>query len=128
MAYRDLITYCEDTDALMAEVAETLPDRVLYDVYGGAVGFDVAKTPTVWKGNKTLSVVRANESEVQLLKGLASISVLADVEAGGDLLAAMTTANRALYDSVHDQAPRTITLEDGSTETITPDELIGRFA
>jgi len=44
------------------------------------------------------------------------------------LLKAMSKANRAVYDSIHDQTPQTITLPDGTTSTYTPPALIGAFA
>jgi len=72
--------------------------------------------------------VRCTVEEVALIKTLTNISVLAEAALGGDLLNAMTAANRAIYDSVHDQAPQTLTMEDGTTATYTPPELIGAFA
>jgi hypothetical protein len=125
---RDLITYCDDTTALMAEVEATMPERIQKDDKGNAVGFIIDKTPTVRKGSKTLSVVRCTAEEAKQLASLKHITVLANVSAGGDLLAAMSKTGRATYDSIHDQMPREITLEDGTTVTITPPELIGAFA
>lgn len=127
---RDLITYCENTEALLAEVAASMPDRVIRDMDTDApVGISIAKTPTVRKGLKTLAVVRVHADEVAGLKALKNIRVLADVEAGGDLLAAMSAADRAWYDSVHDQTPREMKDENGKViGTYTPPELIGAFA
>jgi len=125
---RDLITYCPDVKALLAEVKETMPDYLIDDMDGNPIGFAVNKTPTRRRGNETLSVVRCSADEAKLLAKLKSITVLANVPAGGDLLAAMSKTGRATYDSIHDQTPREIKLEDGTTVTITPPELIGAFA
>jgi len=125
---RDLIVYSKDITLLLAEVATKLPDYLIKDDQGNPTGFAVTKTPTVRKGNETLSVVRCTVDEVALIKTLTTITILADVAMGGDLLKAMTVANRAVYDAVHDQTPQTITMEDGTTSTYTPPALIGEFA
>jgi len=124
----DLITYAKDITLLLAEVEAKLPDYLIKDDKGNPTGFAVTKTPTVRKGNETLSVVRCTVDEVALIKTLTTITILAEVAMGGDLLKAMTTANRKLYDAVHDQTPQTITLPDGTTSTYTPPSLIGAFA
>ena len=124
----DLITYSPDVTALLTEVAAKMPEYLIEDDQGNPVGFAVTKTPTVRKGNETLSVVRCTADEVTLMKTLTSVKVIADVPAGGDLLAAMKAANRKIYDRIHDQTPQTVTLPDGSTQTITPPALIGQFA
>jgi len=134
---RDLITYSKDVTLLLAEVESKLPDYVIKDEQDKPIGFAITKTPTVRKGNETLSVVRCTTAEVKLLASLTSITVLADIPAidglsleqhGAKLLAAMSKTGRATYDAVHDQSPQTITLPDGTTHTYTPPELIGAFA
>jgi len=125
---RDLITYSKNVTLLLAEVATKLPDYLIKDDQGNPTGFAVTKTPTVRKGNETLSVVRCTVDEVALIKPLTTVTILSEVAMGGDLLKAMTTANRKLYDAVHDQTPQTITLPDGTTSTYTPPALIGAFA
>jgi len=125
---RDLLTYSKNVTLLLAEVEAKLPDYLIKDDQGNPTGFAITKTPTVRKGNETLSVVRCTVDEVVLIKTLTTMTILSEVAMGGDLLKAMTKANRAVYDAVHDQTPQTITLPDGSTSTYTPPELIGAFA
>jgi len=133
---RDLITYSKDVTLLLAEVATVLPDYLIKDDQHNPVGFAVTKTPTVRKGNETLSVVRCGVAEVKLLKSLKQITVLADVPLGGDLLDVMSTSSRAIYDRIHDQTPVPMLDENGEpvldangkAMIITPPELIGAFA
>jgi len=144
---RILITYSPDITKLMPEVLVNLPDYVIRaeptaaqvkaKQLGTPVGFDIVKTPTVRKGNKTLSLVRCTSDEVKLLGALKSIRVLSDIpavdrltsEQRSDLLLnTMTKTGRALYDSVHDQTPVVTTMPDGTTHTHTPSPHIGSFA
>jgi len=133
---RDIITYSPDVTKLLPEVVATLPDYVIKDENAKPVGFAVTKTPTVRKGNETLSVVRCTAAEVKLLKKLKSITVLADVPMGGDLLKAMSKTGRAKYDAVYNQNPKPV-LDDkgkplldnnGKPVMYTPPALIGTFA
>ena len=129
MAYFDCITYCPDTQALMAEVAKVAPDRIIEDEQGNPVGFAIDKTPTIRNGNETLSVVRVNDDDLAVLKKLTSIKILAEVPAGGDLLAAMKKTDRAIYDKVYPRTPVDITDEQGNViGQYTPPALIGSFA
>ena len=129
MAYFDCITYCPDTQALMAEVAKVAPDRIIKDEQGNPVGFAIDKTPIIRNGNGTLSVVRVNDTDLAVLKKLTSIKILAEVPAGGDLLKAMTKADRAIYDNVYPRTPVDITDEQGSVVgQYIPPALIGAFA
>lgn len=126
---RDLITHSPDVTKLLAEVEVKLPDYIVRDGQDNAVGFVITKTPTVRKGNETLAVVRCSDEEVGLLAGLTTVEVLADVPAGGDLLAAMTLANRKKYDAIYDQTLYDIVDENGNViGQQTPPELIGGFA
>jgi len=127
---RDLITHTKDSKAFMAEVAAKFPEYVIYDESTPpvAVGVNITKTPTVRKLSDTLAVVRVSASQLADIKTLTTITILAEVSMNGDLLKAMSKVNRAVYDSIHDQTPQTITLPDGSTYTYTPPALIGAFA
>jgi len=126
---RDVITYSPDVTKLMAEVEATLPEYVIKDDSGNPVSFAVDKTPTMRKGNETLSVVRCSTAEVTLLASLTSITVLADVPAYGDLLAAMSKTGRATYDGVYDQTPVNVLDDKGKViGQQTPPALIGGFA
>jgi len=147
LTVRILITYSPDITKLMPEVVIKLPDYVIRaeptkaqikaKQFGTPVGFDIVKTPTVRKGNKTLSLVRCTSDEVKLLGALKSIRVLSDIPAVDRLTSAqrsdlllntMTKTGRALYDSVHDQTPVVTTMPDGTTHTHTPSPHIGSFA
>jgi len=125
---KDLLTYSKNVTLLLAEVEAKLPAYIIKDEQDKPIGFAITKTPTVRKGNATLSVVRCTADEVALIKTLTTLTILAEVTMGGDLLKAMTQANRKLYDIVHDQTPQTITMADGTTHTYTPPELIGAFS
>jgi len=144
---RILITYSPDITKLMPEVLVKLPDYVIRaeptaaqvkaKQFGTPVSFDIVKTPTVRKGNKTLSLVRCTSDEVKLLAALKSIRVLSNIPAvdrltsdqrSDLLLNTMTKTGRALYDSVHDQTPVVTTMPDGTTHTHTPSPHIGSFA
>jgi len=118
-----------DVTALLSEVEAQMPEYLIKDESGKSIGFAVTKTPTVRKGNETLSVVRCSAAEVKLLKSLQSITVLADVPMGGDLLAAMSKTGRATYDRIHDQTPVDVMDDTGAVVgTYTPPALIGQFA
>jgi len=127
---RDLITHTIDSKAFMAEVEAKFPEYVIYDESTPpiAVGVNITKTPTVRKLSDTLALVRASASQLADIKTLTTITILAEAAMNGDLLKAMSKANRAVYDSIRDQKPKTITLPDGTTYTYTPDALIGAFA
>jgi len=128
MAYWDLITYCKDTQALLAEVEANAPEKVVKDDKGNAVGVAFTKTPTVRNGTETLAVVRADDKELAFITSLKSLKVLAKVAAGGDLLAAMTKTNKALYDKVYPQTPVDILDDQGNViGQYTPPSLIGAF-
>jgi len=127
---KDLITHTKDSKKFMAEVEAKFPEYVIYDesTPPAAVGVGITKTPTVRNVADTLAVVRVSASQLADIKALTTITILAEVAMGGDLLKAMSKANRAVYDSIHDQSPQTVTMEDGSTSTYTPPALIGAFA
>jgi len=144
---RILITYCPDITKLMPEVLLKLPDYIIRaeptkaqvkaQQLGTPIGFDIVKTPTIRKGNKTLSIIRCTSDEVKLLGALKSIRVLSNIPAvdrltstqrSDLLLNTMTKTGRALYDAVHDQTPVVTTMPDGTTHTHTPTPHIGSFA
>jgi len=131
MNYTDLITYCPDTTALMDEVAQVAPDRIIKDENDQPVGFSITKTPTVRKGNETLAVVRVNDADLALIESLTTLQILAKVPAGGDLLAALNAdpEARAIYDRVYPRTPVDVVDEAGNViGAWTPPELVGVFA
>jgi len=127
---KDLITMTTDSKAFLKEVEASFPDKVQYDESEPpvAIGVSLTKTPTVRGTAGTLALCRVDAQELADLKTLKSLTILAEVAAGGDLLKAMSKANRKKYDAIHDQTPQTITMEDGTTSTYTPPALIGAFA
>ena len=128
--YTDLITYVKDTSAYVAEVEKTFPNRIIKDEKTGAtIGVNFTdKAPSARKGTTTVAVMRMKPDDLAELKQLTAIKILAEVPAGDDLLAAMSAANKKLYYSVYDKTPYTVTLEDGTTQTITPPALHVSFA
>jgi len=123
------ITYCTDTQALMSEVANVAPDKLIKDEQDIVVGFAIDKTPTIRNGTETLSVVRVNSAELAIIKSLTTIKILAEVPVGADLLAAMTKANKKIYDRVYSRTPVDILDNAGNViGQLTPPVLIGTFA
>jgi len=140
---RHIITYSPDVTKLLAEVAVKMPEYLIRAepvkpaTIGVPIGFAITKTPTVRKGNKTLSLVRCTLDEVKLLASLKAVTVLANIPAIDGLsttahldklLATMSKTGRAIYDSIHDQTPVVTTLPDGTKHTHTPSPYIGSFA
>ena len=126
---KDLITHVKNTTQFVAEVGKVFPDRLIKDESGKITGVNFTnKTPSVKKGLETIAVMRMNDTDLAELKQLKTIAILSEVALGGDLLKGMNKANIAVYDSVYDQKPYTVTLEDGSTQTITPPAQFGGFA
>jgi len=127
--YYDLITYCSDTTALLTEVEQLAPDYLIKDENGNSIGFAINKTPTIRNSTETLAVVRVNDDELAVIKSLTSLNVLAEVPAGGNLLASMLASNKAIYDKVYLRTPIDIFDDQGNVVgQQTPPELIGAFA
>ena len=124
----DLITHCPDTEALMVEVGEKYPERLILDDQDTPVGFSIDKTPTVRNGLETLAVVRVTAEDLAKLKTLDGLTIISEVEAYGDLLAAMPAKFRARYDNVHKRPVIKIKDEAGEViGTAQAPELIGSF-
>ena len=125
---RDVIVYCRDTAALVAELREQLPERLSEEDEGNPV-FILDKTPTVRNGDETLSLVRCRDgdpgepdTEVQL-NSLESVTVLGTWE---EVKADPT--KKAIYDRVYPRTPIVWTDDDSVEHTTIPPEEIGRFA
>lgn len=116
--YHDLIAYCSDTAALVAELQTKLPHRVLIE--DGSARYLVPKTQTVRNGSETLALIRLTEDERQELLDaeLSTLTILGSFE---DVLA--DEDKLAIYDRIYPRAPVTV---DGVT--FTPPPLIGAFA
>ena len=118
----DIILFCPDTAALVAELREKFPHR-LDEGEPENPRFIVDKTPTVRRGAETLALVRADGDLVASLESLASLTVLGtyeDIEADPD--------KRAIYDRVYPRTPIVWTDDGGIEHTQTPPEKIGVFA
>jgi len=124
---RDIVTHCTDTAALLVEAMALFPDNVLCDAAGNPVSLACDKTPTIRNGTDTLALLRVTPEQRDVIASMTTVTILGDVPAYDDYLAAMSTANRAIYDAVYDQTPQTVTLPDNSTYTFTPSPYIGRF-
>lgn len=113
----DVLTYCEDTEALIDEIWNVFPERMSEDD-----NFLVDKIPTVRLGSNTLSLIRCNSGELEDLKSLVSLRVLGTYEevfADPEL--------KAIYDSVYIRE-YTYLDEDGNTVEGLKPEKIGVFA
>ena len=124
MAYTDLITFCPDTAALVAEVRARHPER-LDETDPENPRWAVTKTPTVRGEAGTLAVLRVGSHrerrDLEALEALTVLGTWEQVQADPALL--------AVYDSVHDRTPVDVLDDEGQPtgETITPPLEIGRF-
>jgi len=141
----DLITMTTDSVAFLTEVHSKFPDKVVMSenpdptntsFVPTPISVNITKTPTIRGANGTLAVVRCTAQELADIKTLTTVKILAEVPMGGDLLKAMTKANRTTYDAIHDQTPIPV-LDDkgnpvldakGKAVMYTPPSLIGAFA
>ena len=114
----DILIFCPDTEALIAELQEKFPDRISVNEDSGEVSYLITKTPTVRNGNETLSLVRVSDEDLVDMQGLINLTVLGTYdEVFADPFLQDT------YDRVYPRIP--IELEDGSEWT--PPEKIGEF-
>jgi len=141
----DLITLTKDSVKFLNEVHAKFPDKVVMSenpdptntsFVPTPVSVNITKTPTIRGVNGTLAVVRCTAQELADIKTLTTVKILAEVPMGGDLLAAMTKANRKIYDGIHNQTPVAV-MDDkgnpmmganGKPVMHTPPALIGCFA
>jgi hypothetical protein len=115
----DIITYVEDSAALVAELKEKFPDLVDDDN-----NFLVTKTPTIRNAEgHSLALVRGDDQLVALgaqLEHLTLLGTYDEVFSNEDKL--------AIYNSVYDRTPKTFTdPETGEEYTVTPPEKFGVF-
>ena len=114
---KDVLTYCPDTTALIAELQEKFPDRINIDEETGEASFILTKTPTVRNGDETLALVRVSDGDLLDMQGLTNLTVLGTYdEVFGD------AEKKAIYDRVY---PRTPIELEGSEQL--PPERIGEF-
>jgi hypothetical protein len=100
----DLVTYCPDTEALLAEVKEKFPNKE------DAGRFIIEKSPTIRKDNETLALVRVNSKELDQLRQLETLNILGTF---GEIL--NDPDKKAIYDRIY--PPREITyLDDQGVE------------
>lgn len=84
----DVVTYCKDTDLLVAEIAEKFPNR-LNNENPNSPKFVIQKSPTVRNGNETLALVRVTVKSLAILNKLENLQVLgtyADIFSDADKL------------------------------------------
>lgn len=124
----DIITYVQDSQALIAELQEKFPELVSKpDLDNGDPGgkFLVTKTPTVRNAaGESLSLVRGDDALLDVatqLENLTALGTYEEVFNDPDLL--------AIYDRVYDRTPKTFTdPETGEQITYTPPDKFGVFA
>ena len=116
----DIVTYVQDSKALIAELQEKFPDLVSEEGE-----FLVDKTPTVRNAaGESLALVRGDDALLAVGEQLESLQMLGTYE---DIF--NTPELLAIYDSVYDRTPKTFTdPETGEEITITPPEKFGVFA
>lgn len=114
----DVLTYCPDTAALVTELQEKFPERLYIDEGTGSVSYLIAKTPTVRKGNETLSLVRVSDADLADMRSLSKLTVLGTYEE-----VFSDPFLKDVYDRVY---PRTVVVIDGGEELTLP-EKIGEF-
>jgi len=136
---RDIITHSPDITKLLAEVEAKMPEYLIRSeptaaalkanpkALGKPIGFRLVKTPTMRRGNETLSVVRCTADEVKLLASLKSITVLADANYEEDPFALLSANGKKIIKRIVCQSVTT-TMPDGTTVTTTPDMRFGGFA
>ena len=120
--YKDVIVFCPDTVALVAELRDKHPDR-LGEMDPENPIFIVDKTPTVRNGLETIALVRADSKTLSVLESMASVQVLGTYEE----IAADPDA-QAIYARVYPRKPVTWKDENDKKRTTTPPEKIGVFA
>ena len=119
----DIITYCEDTAALVAEVKDKFPDRI-DDTNPNNPIFLITKTPTIRNGNKTLALVRCSGNDYQDLLSLTSLNILGSYNEIFD-----DNTTDTLYKSVYPyDTPVTYTDEHGVDQTYMRPKKIGVLA
>ncbi len=117
----DIITYCIDTAALVAELQEKLPD--LIDIKDPEnPNFCVDKTPTVRNGNKTLALLLVDDNQLTELETLDSLQILGTFEEVFE-----DPEKKAIYDSVYIREHEYIDM-DGVTQQGLRPERFGGFA
>jgi len=104
-----ILTRCDDTQAFLKECETSLPNLVIRDDNGVAVGVSLDKTATYRSGNLTVSAVACDDETLATLKGMTSIKVLVEsTDVDVDLYAKMTAAKKALFDAVYNPQPTTV--------------------
>ena len=117
----DIITYCDDTEALINELKIKFPLFINTKDDDNPV-FCIDKTPTVRNGNETLALIRIDESLYEDLASLESLRVLGtydEVFADPD--------KKAIYDQVYVRE-YTYLNENGDEQTGMKPEKFGVFA
>lgn len=113
----DLVTYCSDTEALIAEVKEKIPNRE------DSGRFIIEKSPTIRKDNETLALVRVNAKELDQLNQLESIQVL------GTYSEIFNDSNKKeIYDRIYPLRELTYLDEEGNEHTQVEDRRFAIFA
>jgi len=120
----DIVTYCENTQALIQELKEKYPDRIYKDENSDDYTFIVNKTPTIRNGNKTLSLLRVTEEEYEMIQNLDSLEILGTYDEIFN-----NEEKLSKYKSVWDyETPIEYTEEDGTVRQYYRPKKFGVFA
>ncbi len=113
----DLITYCNNTDDLIAELELKFPQYVNVE----NKQFLIDKTPTIRFENETMSLVRVNDSYI--INDLESLQVLGTFE---QVFA--DPQKKEIYDRLYPRTPEVWLDENEVEHTYIPPEEFGKFA
>jgi len=113
----DLVTYCSDTEALLAEVKEKIPNRE------DTGRFIIEKSPTIRKDNETLALIRVNANELALLNQLENLTILGTF---GEIFS--NPDKKAIYDRVYPPRELTYIDDEGEEQTRIEDRRFAVFA
>ncbi len=126
---QDVITYSDDTQALLDEVADKFPEYLITDEDTGERSIvPLTKTPTKRSGDETLVVCRHFPEELSNLDHLKVIGYVS-VTAPHQYEPAFTVeGGEEIYERIYPTAPVTYVDEDGIEQTYTPPKMFGVIA
>ena len=121
--YTDILTYCPDTDVLVAELLEKFPTRIDMEDPENPTFIINKSMSTKRNGSETVTLIRAFTQDMTDLESMDSLTILGTYEqvfADPD--------KRAIYDRVYPQTPVEIDDGEGGVSVYTPPEKFVVFA
>lgn len=125
---RQLITYSDDTAALLDEVLAVAPELHHVDEAGRRFIGPLVKTPSVKAGNETLAVLREVPEALQHLQHLRVIGYVDEPQPGEFVPVFTAPDGQIIYDRLYPRLPVVWTDPDGVAHTYTPPLLFGVLA